>query len=75
MFPDSLGSLAGLVAVGLLFGALGGLTAFLIAYREWSHHFPTRRQALRLALRAAVAAFALLVTLTTFLGALLDHLL
>lgn len=58
-----------------MFGALGGLAAFLIAYEEWSHHCLTRRQALRLAWRAALAAFALLVTLTALLGGVLDRLL
>ena len=56
-----------IAAVIILSSPIAALCAFLIAYEEYSHHFATRRQPLRLALRAA--AFALIVFVVLGLAA------
>jgi hypothetical protein len=66
-----MGSVGALVVIGLGFSVPAALAAFFISYEEWSHHYPTRREPLRLALRAAVAAFVVFALLTVLVSALL----
>jgi len=49
------------IFLGVIFSVFASLTAFLIAYNEYAHHFLNKKQSLKLALK--VAAFAFIVFL------------
>jgi hypothetical protein len=55
-------------ALGALFGALGSATAYIIFYREYSHHFVDSRKASTMALRGALTAFAFIVGISVLAG-------
>ena len=60
------------MGIGLLFGPLSGLAAFLITYEEYSHHGFSRGrlmwESLRAALFAAVALAVIAVVAGYFIG-------
>jgi hypothetical protein len=45
------------VILGAMFGLLAAACAFVIAYAEYQHHFPGKRQPLVMALQTALMAF------------------
>ncbi|HEX4104494.1 MAG TPA: hypothetical protein VHZ04_03430 [Candidatus Paceibacterota bacterium] len=57
-----------MLSIGLIFGALGALAAYLITYKEWEHHYPTPEIPRRLALETAIFAFALFVGIALLVG-------
>jgi hypothetical protein len=57
-----------LVAVGVIFGLIGGAMAFTITYAEYQRHQFTGRRLVGEALRAGIAAFLLLLALTIAAG-------
>jgi len=48
----------------LIFSTLAALAAFLITYKEWSHHYADNREPLKMATEAAIVAFLGLGILT-----------
>jgi uncharacterized membrane protein len=61
------------LVIGLPFSALGSLMAYMIAFREYSHHFVDKRDAIKQSLQTALTAFVFLVSLTVALGLLLNR--
>jgi O-antigen/teichoic acid export membrane protein len=47
------------VLIGTLAGCLAGIMAYLITYEEYSHHFIDKKRPRRMALEAALLAFAI----------------
>jgi hypothetical protein len=43
-----------LLTVGLIFGSLGAVCAYLITYKEWEHHYSDKKIPRRMALEAAI---------------------
>jgi hypothetical protein len=54
-----------LLIIGLIFGSLGAICAYLITYKEWEHHYPTPEIPRKMALETAI------FTLLFFLGIML----
>jgi amino acid permease len=61
--------------IAVFFGCLAALTAYIIAYKEYCHHFPEKRRVRRLALESAIFAFAFYCGLGILLAILLPKLL
>ena len=57
-----------LVAIGVIFGLIGGAMAFTITYTEYQRHQFTGRRLVGEALRAGIVAFLLLLALTIAAG-------
>lgn len=51
-----------LLVIGLVFGSLAALMAYLITYKEWEHHYPSPKIPRRMAIETAI------FTLLFFLG-------
>ena len=56
------------LAVGLVFGVLAGMMAFLITYEEYSHHHFDRGRLVRASLEAALFAFLVILALALAAG-------
>ncbi len=54
--------------IGLIFGFLAGLMAFLIAYNEYRRHFTHGKAPLLHSIRTAVFTFAVMFVLTLAVG-------
>lgn len=63
MIPISL-----FLGFGVLFGALGGATAYIIFYREYVHHFVDTNKARGMAMRGALTAFLFFVGFSVLAG-------
>jgi len=61
------------LGLGVLFGTLGGATAYIIFYREYIHHFVDVSKARAMALRGAVTAFLLFVGLSVIAGVVISY--
>jgi len=57
-----------LVAVGVIFGLIGGAMAFTITYTEYQRHQFTGRRLVGESLRAGIAAFLVLLALAMASG-------
>jgi len=53
--------------IGIVFSPLAAACAFIITYGEYSHHYPTKKEPLRLAWEAAI--FTFIAFMLIFLGA------
>jgi hypothetical protein len=58
------------LSLGLIFGPLAGLMAFLIAYEEYRHHFLDRRRAIRASLEVGVTTLLVFLALSALGGML-----
>ena len=54
--------------LGGVFGVLAALMAYVITFGEYSHHFPDAKMPRRLALEAALVAFAVFMLLALMAG-------
>ena len=55
--------------ISLVFSPLPALAAFLITYKEYSHHYPdNRRQAFKIALKTALVTLAVFIILAIGIG-------
>mgnify|MGYP001557264892 CR=1 FL=1 len=63
------------VGIGVVFGFFGGLVAFLITLNEWTHHYQTLREPVKMALRTGFFAFMLFFLLSIALGFILPYVL
>ena len=61
------------VSLGALFGLLAAASAYIILYREYSHHFVDASKARLLAFKGALAAFLLFVGLSAVVGFVIAH--
>ncbi|MCL6630376.1 MAG: hypothetical protein K6U00_12340 [Armatimonadetes bacterium] len=59
------------VPIGLALSALAAVGAFLITYKEWSHHYPSKREPLEHALEAGAVAFLVFATLVMLTSVLI----
>ena len=50
--------------IGAMFSALAALTAFLITYEEWTHHYSSAKEPLKHAIEAAIVAFVVFMIIT-----------
>ncbi len=56
------------IIFGVVFGFLGSLIAYLITYKEWVHHYPTKKEPKRIALQTAIFAFIFFLLVSILLG-------
>jgi hypothetical protein len=61
------------LVIGLPFSALASVMAYMITFREYSHHFVDRREAISKALGTALSALVFFVSLTVALGLVLKR--
>lgn len=61
------------VALGSLFGLLGSAIAYIVFYREYSHHFTSTKRVRVLALKGALAAFLFFLGLSVVSGYVITH--
>ena len=56
------------MVIGLFFSPIAGAMAFLIFYNEYLHHYPNKKQPLKIALEAAFITFILFFILSIIGG-------
>ena len=61
------------LGIGLIFGAIAALMAYLITYNEWIHHYTTKKEPRKIALEAAVFAFLFFFLMSLFTGFILTN--
>ncbi len=59
--------------LGLVFSPLAAAAAFLITYDEYIHHYPDKKEPLKLALQAALFTFAVFVIISLVIGYFLSR--
>lgn len=59
--------------VGSLLSPLAALSAYLITYNEYQHHYPDKKRVRRAALQAAGVTFLFFVVLSAVVGIFLSH--
>ena len=64
-----------IVLLATVFGGLAAVMAYLISYGEYSHHFPDKRRARRIAFRTALVTFFFFAALGGILAIILPLLL
>ena len=57
-----------LLVIGVLFGSLGALMAYLITYKEWIHHYPSPKIPRRMALETALFTFIFFLAVAMIVG-------
>ena len=57
-----------LFIVGLIFGSLGAIMAYLITYKEWMHHYPTKKEPRKMALETAIFTFIFFMLVALLVG-------
>jgi len=57
-----------LLIIGLIFGSLGALMAYLITYKEWMHHYTLPKIPRRMALETAVFTFIFFLAVCLIVG-------
>ena len=57
-----------LLIIGLIFGSLGALMAYLITYKEWMHHYQSPKIPRRMALETAVFTFVFFLVVCLIVG-------
>ena len=56
------------MAIGLVFSPLAALFTFLMTYNEYQHHFPDKRQTIKMATEAAIFTFLIFMALCFLIG-------
>ena len=56
------------LALGILFGIISGLMTFLITYNEYIRHYPTKKEPLKMALKAALVTLCFFFALSVLIG-------
>jgi hypothetical protein len=59
------------IAIGLVFGLVGALMAFLITYGEYSRHFMAKKRALKISLETAFVMLGIFITIALIVAFLL----
>lgn len=57
-----------LLTIGLIFGSLGAIMAYLITYKEWEHHYPSKKIPRRMALETALFTLVFFLAITLVLA-------
>ena len=57
-----------LFVIGLIFGLLGALTAYLITYKEWEHHYSDPKIPRKMALETAIFTFIFFLAVAILVG-------
>lgn len=57
-----------LLAVGLIFGSLGALMAYLITYKEWMHHYSSPKIPRKMALETAIFTLFFFLAIALLVG-------
>jgi hypothetical protein len=55
--------ISGYIFIDLLFSFIAACVAFAITYNEYAHHYPTKKEPLKLALDTAVVTFVVFIVL------------
>ncbi len=58
----------GIFLIGLAFVPIAALAAFLITYGEYEHHYPDKKEPLRIGLEAALLTSVVFIFLATVIG-------
>jgi hypothetical protein len=61
------------LVVGLVFGPLAALSAYLITYGEYQHHYPDKKMPRKLASEAAVGTLFFFLVLSVIIGFFLEN--
>jgi K+-sensing histidine kinase KdpD len=59
--------------IGLFFGLLAGIMAFVITYGEYLHHFSDKKKILRHALETGFVTFAIFLGMAMLAGFILGY--
>jgi len=54
--------------IGTVFTSIASIIAFMITYQEYSHHYPTRKEPLKLASETDIFTFLVFSILTILAG-------
>jgi len=57
-----------LLIIGIIFGSLGAICAYLITYKEWQHHYPSPEIPRKMALETAIFTFIFFLMLMIVAG-------
>lgn len=57
-----------LLIIGLIFGSLGALMAYLITYKEWMRHYTSPKVPRRMALETAIFTFIFFLVVCMIVG-------
>jgi len=60
-----MGSFIVILIASVSSGVLAGLIAFLITYNEFSHHYPSKKEPIRIAFRTALGSFLFFLLLVS----------
>jgi len=63
MEDQSIRIISGYIFIDLLFSFIAALVAFGITYNEYVHHYPTKKEPIKLALDTAITTFIVFVVL------------
>ena len=65
--------IAMVLSIGIVFGIVASIMAFLITYEEYVHHYIGRQEPLRASFQTALFAFIVFVALSLIVGWLFSH--
>jgi len=60
--------------IGLIFSVLAAISAFIITYREYLHHYLDKRDTFRTAMKSAIFAFLVFLAISILLAIFLRRL-
>jgi len=62
-----------IVVIGIFLSPLAALMAFLIMYSEYSHHYTSKREPLKMALQDAFVTLILFIFISLLMAFILAH--
>jgi uncharacterized membrane protein len=65
---DELRLMITLFVIGLFFSLMASIMAFIITYREYTHHYLDKQDTFNTSFKAAVYTFAVFIVLSIFLA-------
>ncbi len=57
-----------LLSIGLIFGSLGAICAYLITYKEWEHHYPSPEIPKKMAMETAIFTLIFFLAIMVIVG-------
>ncbi len=60
-----------LLTIAVLFSILAVVSAYVISFNEYSHHFPNNRRVVKLSFRTAIVTFTVMIVLSFIVGGLI----
>jgi RsiW-degrading membrane proteinase PrsW (M82 family) len=61
------------LAISLIFAPLASGMAYLITYGEYIHHYPDKKQPVKMAIQAALVTFVFFIVLSLVVGFILEN--